>query len=598
MALCLLVAVPAFAQKADGGKPAPSREPRIALVIGNSAYTTSPLRNPVNDARAIAKSLREMGFEVTLKENATQSVMRQAIRSFGDQLARGGVGLFYFAGHGMQVKGRNFLIPTNADIDAEDEVEDQAVDGNLVLAKMETARNRLNIMILDACRNNPFARKFRSAASGLAQMDAPSGTLIAFATAPGSVASDGTGSNGLYTEHLLKHLATPGLPVEQLFKRVRIDVTRDTKDKQIPWESSSLKGDFYFNDRPADTAGSAAASQAAVNQAVSAALKQADDRAAAERTASQQAMEKAIKEALERQARQFEEELKARQSAGAADNATELTFWDTIKASSNPADFRAYIEQYPHGKFLALARLRAREDQPAPKPVPVAAAAAAAANVAAPQASKAPPTLVASIAPTAVAMQGPVTPGMPQVGDTWVYQASNRWNDKKVRVTHEVAAVLSDTVLDRMTTDVNAGGNNLQDWAYSRGIYVISRGGEVGPVFSPYFGAFGSIQPDMELKNIENLGSQFCVQPECNLSGKVVKMEKITVPAGSFDAYKIELGGAVRRSGFLQYTIRIDIWYAPSAKRIVKQVRETKRGLGSRDTIDTDVLELVSYKLN
>lgn len=218
--------------------------------------------------------------------------------------------------------------------------------------------------------------------------------------------------------------------------------------------------------------------------------------------------------------------------------------------------------------------------------------------MAAPQAPKAQPTQVASIAPTAVAMPGPVTPGMPQVGDTWVYQATNRWNDKKVRVTHEVAAVLPDTILDRMKTDAGAGGKNLEDWAYSRGLYVISRDESEGSAFSPYFGAFGSIQPDMDLKNIESLGSQFCVQPECALSGKVVTLEKVTVPAGSFDAYKIELRGSVRRLGFVQYTILVDVWYAPSVKRVVKQVRETRRGFGSRDSIDLDMLELVSYKLN
>jgi uncharacterized caspase-like protein len=147
----------------------------VALVIGNSGYKAAPLRNPVNDARAMARVLAETGFAVTLIEDATQAGMRRAIRTFGDELARGGVGLFFYAGHGMQVRGKNFLIPVNADIQREDEVEDQAVDANLVLSKMDTARNTLNVMILDACRNNPFQRSFRSGAQGLAQMDAPSG---------------------------------------------------------------------------------------------------------------------------------------------------------------------------------------------------------------------------------------------------------------------------------------------------------------------------------------------------------------------------------------------------------------------------------------
>lgn len=274
--LGVLLAIPADAERIrnlTAVKVSHNDERRVALVIGNSAYKTAPLRNPVNDARAMAKVLSETGFAVTLIEDATQTGMRRAIRVFGDQLLRGGVGLFFFAGHGMQVGGRNFLIPVNADIDREDEVEDQAVDANFILSKMDTARNSLNIMILDACRNNPFARKFRASASGLTQMDAPTGTLIAFATAPGSVASDGDGDNGTYTKHLLASIAVPGLPVEQLFKQVRIGVTQETKDRQIPWESSSLRGDFFFI--PLDQAKLAAERQRAEQERIQKAVEEA-----------------------------------------------------------------------------------------------------------------------------------------------------------------------------------------------------------------------------------------------------------------------------------------------------------------------------------
>jgi uncharacterized caspase-like protein len=578
--LCALAMAPGYAQQSAASRGTPAKEPRVALVIGNSAYASSPLRNPVNDARAIAKSLKEMGFEVTLKENATQSAMRQAIRSFGDQLARGGVGLFYFAGHGMQVKGRNFLIPTNADIDAEDEIEDQAVDGNLVLAKMESARNRLNIMILDACRNNPFARKFRSAASGLAQMDAPSGTLIAFATAPGSVASDGTGSNGLYTEHLLKHMATPGLPVEQLFKRVRIDVTRDTKDKQIPWESSSLKGDFFFNERSA--AGSAAASQAVDEQAV-----------AAERSAAQQAMEKAIKTALERQAAQYEQELKARlqtgqQGAASATDAAEISFWDTIKASTSPADFQAYLAQYPQGKFVALARLRVRQDKPAPQPEPP--------NKQSAPSSKAPIVQVASIAPTSLAAAKPGP--MPNAGDTWTYQLSNRWNDKKLQVVAEVKAVTEDMViLDEVAVE---GIKGKDEWAHTRGATLTGNSSNV-PMFSPYLLALGGLNEKTELPSISTANMSICTSGNfpCRFSGKAQGRERITVPAGSFDTIRVELDGnypARTNNMALALRVKFTIWYSAETKRVVKQIHEAYNISGS--PTDTDVLELKSFKLN
>ena len=220
LALCAAALLGAPAHAASfGGK-------RIALVIGNSKYPSAPLKNPANDARAMAKTLKELGFEVTLRENASQRDLAAAVRQFGSSISPGSAAVFYFAGHGMQVKGRNFLVPVDADIQLEDEVPYSTIDVSLVLDKMEVGKSAINIVILDACRNNPFSRRFRSAASGLAQMDAPIGTLIAFATAPGSVAQDGTGENGVYTKHLLESIATPDLAVEQMFKRVRVGVAR------------------------------------------------------------------------------------------------------------------------------------------------------------------------------------------------------------------------------------------------------------------------------------------------------------------------------------------------------------------------------------
>jgi uncharacterized caspase-like protein len=231
-------AAPAIGTTLDSG-------PRVALVIGNAAYRTMPLANPVNDARAVADELARLGFRVFRIENATQKQMFDAVRQFGDAL-KGGVGLFYFAGHGVQVKGHNFLIPVDAAIEREDEVAFKAFDVGLVLAKMEAAKNPLNIVILDACRNNPFARGSRSATTGLAQIDAPAGSIVAFATAPGAEAADGSGGNGLYTTHLLRYMATPGLKVEDVFKRTRVAVKQRSDGRQIPWESTSLEGDFYF----------------------------------------------------------------------------------------------------------------------------------------------------------------------------------------------------------------------------------------------------------------------------------------------------------------------------------------------------------------
>jgi hypothetical protein len=240
---------------------------RLALVIGNSAYQSTPLDNPINDAQDMAATLGNLDFKVILKRNADQRTMEDAIRSFGRQLRKGGIGLFYFAGHGVQMGGRNYLIPVDARIESESDVKYEAVDAGRVLGKMEDAENRLNIVILDACRNNPYARAFRSDQRGLARMDAPTGSLIAYATAPGEVAADGPERNGIFTKHLMHHMVAPNLTIEQVLKRVRVDVARQTQGRQIPWESSSLMGDFYFNpSKPPKTVQASEVSSAADNE--------------------------------------------------------------------------------------------------------------------------------------------------------------------------------------------------------------------------------------------------------------------------------------------------------------------------------------------
>ncbi len=228
---------------------ATAAETRIALVIGNSEYSSGPLPNPANDAKMMGDTLTSLGFEVILRRNADQNTMKRAIQEFGARLEKGGpgaVGLFYYAGHGVQLNGRNYLIPTTAQIDREGDVEIEAVSADWVIEQMRFARNRLNIVILDACRNNPFTRSMRSVDHGLATMDAPAGILIAYSTAPGSVAMDGNGRNSPYTEALSQAMRDLHEPVEQVFKHVRVGVMGATANKQVPWESSSLTGDFYF----------------------------------------------------------------------------------------------------------------------------------------------------------------------------------------------------------------------------------------------------------------------------------------------------------------------------------------------------------------
>lgn len=287
------------------------REKRFALVIGNGSYKSSPLRNPTNDAHDMALALKKLGFKVTHLENAGYRAMERGIRKFGKQLRNGGAGLFYFAGHGIQVNGRNYLIPVDAEIETESDIKFEAVDAGRVLGKMEDAGNDLNIVILDACRDNPFSRSFRTNNQGLARMDAPKGSIVAYATAPGSIAADGEGRNGIYT----KYLITPALTVEQVLKKVRIEVLKETNNKQIPWESSSLTGNFHFNPVKVEVKPSI--------------IK------------PKQTPQITRQEGLGQK--------------------YETLFWDSIKESNDTGPFKEYLKKFPNGVFAGLARMNIKK---------------------------------------------------------------------------------------------------------------------------------------------------------------------------------------------------------------------------------------------
>lgn len=347
LALAVLWA-PAFAQDVN--------EQRLALIIGNGSYKTAPLSNPVNDVRLMETVLKQSGFTVIKAENASLRETRRLVRDFGDKLKqRGGVGLFYFAGHGVQVRGENYLVSIDSDIRNEDEVAEDALNASLVLEKMQSAGNRMNLVILDACRNNPFAVRNRSSASGLATMSAPSGSMVAYATSPGSVASDGTGQNGLYTQHLAQVLSQPGLPVEEVFKQVRTLVRRDSKGQQTPWENTALEGQFYF--KPVALAALAPA-------AAGPAIPEASDSVR-----------------------------------------LELSLWETVKNSGSAGELQTYLTRYPQGVFTQVAQSRLLGLQAAVKAAAIAAPAPAPSAAVAP--AKAPAagifsSVVAALTPAAV----------------------------------------------------------------------------------------------------------------------------------------------------------------------------------------------------
>lgn len=277
-------------------------EPRIALVIANAKYKgdLSPLSNPVNDARLIAKSLEAVGFEVLRLDNGSQKDMKRAIADFGAALERAGpdaTGLFYYAGHGLQVDGINYLVPVSAEIAREADVDLESVAADTVLKQMEYAGIATSIVILDACRNNPLARSFRSASRGLARMDAPNGSFVAYSTAPGDVAADGEGRNSPFAQALAVEMTRPDQAIEETFRNVRAHVMTATEKKQVPWDSSSMVTPFYFAGAKAPTTGAS----------------------------------------------------------------PDLVFWDSIKNSSNPAEYEAYLRTFPEGDFVPLAQTRLRD---------------------------------------------------------------------------------------------------------------------------------------------------------------------------------------------------------------------------------------------
>lgn len=248
MLLGLLLATPAQAASRNlmVQSSQVQQQKRVALVIGNSAYHgAAELRNPVNDAKAMSDALNGLGFQVIEVTNATQKEMNHAIAEFGQKLNADTAALFFYAGHGLQVKGKNYIVPVDAQISGEAAVRAETVDMDTVMDQLNVSS--LSIVILDACRNNPFERSFRKlGGGGLAQMDAPKGSFIAYATAPGKTASDGDGKNGLFTQELLKQINMQGLSLEDVFKRVRTNVLKATDEAQMPWDSSSMTGSFYF----------------------------------------------------------------------------------------------------------------------------------------------------------------------------------------------------------------------------------------------------------------------------------------------------------------------------------------------------------------
>lgn len=635
---------------------ADAAERRLALVIGNSGYRDAPLLNPGNDARAMAQVLREAGFTVMERRNLNQAAMRGAIREFGDALAKGGVGLFFYAGHGMQVKGRNFMIPIGHDIRREDEVEDQSVDVGLVLQKMASARNALNILILDACRNNPFG--FGSTAQGLAPLDAPAGTLVAFATAPGQVAADGTDDNSVYTKHLAAYLREPGLKVEDTFKRVRAAVRQESGGRQVPWENTSLETDFYF--RPPDPKVIAAqeeerrqAQQVAIERAVQEALTRrseqnaqeraklereiaerlASERAAAERAAQerarlerelsertavarasndrslaqQQDQQKAQKEAIDRAVQEGvrrAEERAAQERAKLEREMAERMAAERAAARRAAQQQIAEVERAVQDRIAAVERAAQAAIEQAAKqvanvagvPAPQPATAPPSAAETAPRPAKGiggePPAKIAMAAPDSAAISASRAAILPKVGDAWTYKATDR--DYNTIRERQFTQIVQ-AVTDR-EIHVKSGLKAFVRYDHQWNTLYFLGGDGMARTFEPFRPTFA-----FPLEPGKSWQGKFTMRRpdrtfENDMSVTVVGWEDVTVPAGTFRALKLS-GISWYRRVDNNFTGRVvtNLWYVPEVRRFV---RSEDVDIGRNNVVYRDeTWELMTYKV-
>jgi hypothetical protein len=487
--------------------------PKVALVLGNSKYKDAPLKNPVNDARAISDAVKTMGFTVTLKLDAGRAEMAAVSQAYVQQLAkRKVVGLFYYAGHGIQLAWRNYMLPVDAEIDTIADIQKQAVEVNGLLEGIKRADNALNVIILDACRDNPFGSFKGMDQKGLSQMDAPQSTLLAYATSPGNVASDGAGDHGLYTEHLLREMKVPEAKVEDIFKRVRLGVRRKTNGAQIPWESTSLEEDFYFLPPPQ--------------------LKKLSE---------------------EEKERQFNEE---------------SALWEKVKAANEPGPLEEYLQRYPSGEYSELAQLRldtilSRQGE---KRLEVASQ-----------------------------VGNPFSQGFVRadtnfkVGDFYTYRVSDLVTGVQRRIIkgHVTAVTSTEVIIDDGENVLDLMGNQKKSsdgyrYTDNQNMPVEFYVGKNWTTRYQYF------HPKMDSK----------ARLMAEIEYKIVGRETITVPAGTFDCFKVQgSGGGGPVTSAKKAEVHATFWYAPDrVRRFVAYEIVRRPPPQSPISPTSNRLELVAFK--
>lgn len=485
-----------------GGDPS-----RLALIIGNSRYRDMPLANPANDAKAMAGLLGRAGFSVDSRLDATRGEMMAAIEQFGRAVKRPDIKMvvFYYAGHGAQLDWRNYLLPVDAVVEKAEHMKQRCIDLGLLLEPFSAIKDKTFIVILDACRNNPFGAAYQPDQRGLSQFDAPVGSLLAYATAPGNVAADGSGDNGLYTSHLVRELARRGTRIEDALKRVRLNVRLDSRGEQIPWETTSLEEDvFIFS---------------------------------------------------EDQKKLTESELETLVEA-------DVTEWSRIKSSRDINDWVSYLRRFPNGRFAEIAQMRLnrleQEKQPAtpPAPVPAPGPAPAATPAAAPPRKPAieignghpVPLLMAPSANPYSAGRYPLNRKY-SVGDSFTQRVS------------DILTGIEEEVRTNVVTRVDEDEDRVE---YNNGDVITDLMGNVLKV-----GAFAYDTPAQFTPAELQVGRKWTASFRARRNGQVstvyydiqiVKREQVSVPAGRFDCFRIEGAGWNMTHGIRR---ELTLWMVP-----------------------------------
>ena len=549
---------------------APERNARVAVVIGNSAYKSGALANPVNDATAMAAALKRLDFDVELKLDATKADFNELFKRFAAKAEKAQVAAIFYAGHGIQVGGANYIVPVDANPQSERDLKRELVKMDDLIDDMGDARVKL--IFFDACRDNPLSRSFsRGGTRGMAAPVEATGTLISFATKHGNTALDGTGRHSPYTLSLLAALENPaGVEIEQMLRRVQQGVRQATNGQQEPWRYGSLDGDFFF--------------QAAVAPAAAKAQQEAVDRAVQE--ATRRAAEQAARERAELQAAMREQQESAQRLAKEAATlaAQEAMRRANEQVARERAEMQASMEKLLNEALAKQnAALEAERAARAPGVGSQAAALPAPSATAAVQLAAVTPTPTAS-APALSTQTGALAQAP---GDEWEYKLTDRQYSKEHRLVLRTKAATSSGLLE----EISFNGRAL-DWVFGSQAAAIGLTSEAHFMFAPNWDG-----RELQAVLVEGGGGACVLSLACRITLRPAGTERITTPAGSFEAIRLE--GEMRLEprtpgpgSIGATTAKISIWYSRESRRLLRQVAKLSAGRHSFD----EVMELVAMR--